>query len=333
MRFIVVGAGAIGCYVGGRLAAGGRKVTLVGRPRGIDALAASGLTITDLDGFRAHVAPHGLQLATSLAQVRMCAQDVVLLCVKGGATESAALQIAACCPSGSSVVSLQNGVDNVARITAIASAMKPLAGMVACNVVMPSASHVHRATAGMIYMARNTTTLEMALLMDACGLKTVLANDMRSVQWGKLLLNLNNPVNALSDLPMRLQLMDRDYRRVLAALQREALAAMRAAGIKPARVGAAPPTLLPRILSLPNWLFKALAARMLRMDESARSSMWDDLQQGRVTEIDDLCGAVVRLGAQHGIPTLHNSAMCRLIAAYHRGERLSGQDMRSAALP
>ena len=333
MQFIVVGAGAIGCYVGGRLAAGGRKVTLVGRPRGIDALATSGLTVSDLDGFRAHVAPHRLQLATSLAQVRMSAQDVVLLCVKGGATESAALQIAACCPGGTAVVSLQNGVDNVARLAAIASAMKPLAGMVACNVVMPSSSHVHRATDGLIYMARNTTTLEMALLMDACGLKTVLANDMRPVQWGKLLLNLNNPVNALSDLPMRLQLMDRDYRRVLATLQREALAAMRAAGIRPARVGAAPPTLLPRILGLPNWLFKALAARMLRMDDTARSSMWDDLQQGRVTEIDDLCGAVVRLGAQHGIPTPHNQAMCRLIAGYHRGERLSGQDMRSAALP
>lgn len=332
MQFIVVGAGAIGCYIGGRLAAGGRKVTLVGRPRGIEAIAASGLTVTDLDGFRAHVAPHRMQLATSLAQVRMTAHDVVLLCVKGGATEAAALQIAACCPAGTSVVSLQNGVDNVARITAIALAMKPLAGMVACNVVMPSAIHVHRATDGLVYLARNTSTLEMALLMDACGLKTVLAADMRPVQWGKLLLNLNNPVNALSDLPLRSQLMDRDYRRVLAALQREALAAMRAAGIRPARVGAAPPSLLPFVLALPNWLFKALAARMLRMDESARSSMWDDLRQGRVTEIDDLCGAVVRLGAQHGVATPRNAAMCKLIGAHHRGERLSGQDMRSAAL-
>ena len=332
MQFIVVGAGAIGCYVGGRLAAGGRRVTLVGRPRGIAALAANGLTVTDLDGFRAHVAPHRLHLATSLAQVRMTAQDALLLCEKGGATESAALQIAACCPGGTAVVSLQNGVDNVARITAIASAMKPMAGMVACNVVMPSAIHVHRASAGLIYMARNTTTLEMALLMDACGLKTILPVDMRPVQWGKLLLNLNNPVNALSDLPLRSQLMDRDYRRVLAALQIEALAAMRAAGIRPAQVGAAPPGLLPHILGLPNWMFKALAARMLRMDESARSSMWDDLQQGRATEIDDLCGAVVRLGTQHGVATPHNGAMCRLISAHHRGERLSGQDMRSAAL-
>ncbi len=332
MQFIVVGAGAIGCYVGGRLAAGGRRVSLVGRSRGIETLAATGLTITDLDGLRAHVAPHRLQLATSLSQVRMSPQDVVLLCVKGGATESAALQIAACCPVGTTVLSLQNGVDNVARIAAIAAGMKPLAGMVACNVVMPSPSHVHRATDGLIYMARNTTTLEMAFLMDACGLKTVLASDMRPVQWGKLLLNLNNPVNALSDLPLRSQLMDRDYRRVLAALQREALAAMRAAGIRPARVGPAPPILLPHILGLPNWLFKALAARMLRIDESARSSMWDDLQRGRVTEIDDLCGAVVRLGTRHGVPTPHNSAMCRLIAAHHRGERLSGRAMRSAAL-
>ena len=59
----------------------------------------------------------------------------------------------------------------------------------------------------------------------AAGLATRLETDMPCVQWGKLLLNLNNPVNALSGLPLRQQLLDRDCRRVLATLQAEALAA------------------------------------------------------------------------------------------------------------
>lgn len=333
MNFIVLGAGAIGCYIGGRLAAGGRRVTLVGRPRIVEALSATGLTVSDLDGFRAQIPPQQLTLATSLAAVRMDAPNVVLLCVKGGATESAALEIGACCPDGTTVLSLQNGVDNLARIRAIAPRMRALAGMVPYNVVMPAPGHVHRATSGKLHVQRCDLTQEMAVLMDACGLGTELARDMRPLQWGKLLLNLNNPVNALSDLPLRAQLMDPDYRQVLAALQTEALAVMKQAGVKPAKVGAVPPRLMPHILRLPNWLFGRVAARMLRIDDTARSSMWDDLQHGRSTEIDDLCGAVVRLAAQTGGSAPRNAAMCAMVAAHRKGVRVSGPEMRKTASP
>lgn len=332
MHFIIHGAGAIGCYVGGRLAAGGRKVTLVGRPHRVDEIRQHGLRISDRDGFRGHVPPSALQLHTSLAAVRVTPDSVVLLCVKGGATESAALELAACCPPGTMVVSLQNGVDNVARINAIAPRMKTLAGMVACNVVMPAPCHAHRATDGKLYLARNSITREMALLMQSCGLGVELADDMLPVQWGKLLLNLNNPINALSDLPLRAQLLDRDYRRVLADLQQEALDVMRRAGIRPAQVAAVAPHWMPRLLRLPNWLFRLVATRMLRIDAHARSSMWDDLQQGRVTEINDLCGAVVRLAGQVGAQAPRNAAMCKLVALHHKGTRLSGRELRSAAL-
>ena len=333
MNFIVLGAGAIGCYIGGRLAAGGRRVTLVGRPTIVQSLADTGLRVSDLDGFQADVSARQLTLATSLAAVRMGAPNVVLLCARGGATESAALEIAACCPDGTCVVSLQNGVDNVARIRAIAPRMRALAGMVPYNVVMPAAGHVHRATAGSLYLQRCDLTQEMAVLLDACGLATQLARDMRPLQWGKLLLNLNSPVNALSNLPLRAQLMDRDYRQVLAALQTEALAVMKRAGVKPAKVAAVSPQLVPYLLRLPNWLFGRVAARMLSMDDSARSSMWDDLQYGSVTEIGDLCGAVVRLAAQHGVCAPRNAAMCAMVAAHRRGLPLSGPDMRKTASP
>lgn len=333
MNFVILGAGAIGCYIGGRLAAGGRRVTLVGRPRTVDSLAASGLVVTDLAGFRAHVTARQLNLVTSLATVSMNAPSVILLCVKGGATEAAALQIAAFCPPGTTVISLQNGVDNVARITAIAPHIRALAGMVPYNVVMSAPGHVHRATSGNLHIGSSALTHELALLLNACGLTTRLAKDMRPLQWGKLLINLNNPVNALSDLPLRAQLMDRDYRRVLAGLQDEALAVMKQAGIKPAKVASAPPRALPHILRLPNWLFRLAAARMLRVDDAARSSMWDDVQQGRTTEVDDLCGAVVRLAAQHGMEAPRNLAMCKLVAAHRKGVRLSGPEMRKTALP
>ena len=358
MNFIILGAGAIGCYVGGRLAHAGQNVTLVGRPRVIDALAVHGLTVTDLDGFKAHVEATSLRLAPSLREAGVDRDTVILLCVKGGGTEAAAREMAQACKPGTMVVSLQNGVDNVARIQANAPQMQVLAGMVPYNVVMTDGQgghHVHRATTGSLHIgrrpdglnARNASNVnapsagtdlsaQIASAFNASGLPTELSDAMRAVQWGKLLLNLNNPVNALADLPLQAQLQDRDYRRVLADLQSEALAVLARAGVSPAKVAAVAPRALPHLLRLPNWLFTRVAARMLRMDAQARSSMWDDLQQGRTTEIDDLCGAVVRLARAHGgsapLNAPLNRRMCELVAQHKPGHRLSGPQMRRALL-
>lgn len=325
MHFIVLGAGAIGCYVGGRLAAHGQAVTLVGRAHARHPIAAQGLRVSDLDGFDRTVPATALRLAATLAEAAPGADSIVLLCVKSGATESAARELAAACAPGTPVVSLQNGVDNVARVQALAPGLQVLAGMVPYNVVLRGA-HAHRATAGHLQLQRDAATERIAPVLAAAGLATVLPPDIRAVQWGKLLLNLNNPVNALSDLPLRQELLDRDCRRVFAALQTEALGVMARAGIQPAQVTAVSPTLLPHVLRLPNWLFTRLAKRMLQIDATARSSMWDDLEAGRVTEIDALCGAVVRLAAQQGMVAPLSARMCELLGGPR--QRLTGTEMR-----
>lgn len=331
LNFIVLGAGAIGCYVGARLLAAGQQVTLVGRPRILEPLTLDGLTVGDLEGFKAHLPAKDLPLAPNLATAWSgSSATVILLCVKSGATTSAALEIATCCPPGTQVISLQNGVENVARIQSVAPELQAMPGMVPYNVVMRSATHVHRATMGSIYLPQSPLTARIAPLFNAAGLSTVLAQDMRAVQWGKLLLNLNNPVNALSDLPLRTQLLNRDFRCVLAVLQTEALQALAAAGITPAKVASAPPWALPHLLRLPDWLFARLAARMLRIDATARSSMWDDVQQGRTTEVNDLCGAVVRLATQYGTQAPCNAAMCQLIAAHTLSQRWTGPTLRQS---
>ncbi|TGU66289.1 2-dehydropantoate 2-reductase, partial [Mesorhizobium sp. M1C.F.Ca.ET.144.01.1.1] len=92
--------------------------------------------------------------------------------------------------------------------------------------------------------------------------------------------------------------------RVIQAAQiDEALAAMNASGIVPARIASLPPALLPKVLRLPDWLFGLLARRMLAIEPEARSSMWDDLKRGRPTEIDEVQGAVTRRTRQTAGPT------------------------------
>lgn len=319
----VMGAGSVGCHVGGLLQAAGAEVHFIGRPQGLQALRAHGLTLTDLDG--GHTALPAAAL--HLHETPPPRAALVLLCVKSGATAAAAAQLAAVLPAGTPVLSLQNGVANAEVGAAAAPALTWLPGMVAYNVAELGPGHFHRGTAGSLAALDHPALRPWLPLFQAAGLPLALHADLRPVQWAKLLLNLNNPVNALSGLPLRAQLLDRDCRRVLAALQDEALAAMRAAGIEPAQITALPARRLPALLRLPTWVFRRVAARMLRIDERARSSMADDLARGRPTEVDAICGAVVRLAQAHGLHAPRNAALVALLAVA-RPAPMSGRALR-----
>ncbi|MDA7417317.1 2-dehydropantoate 2-reductase [Xenophilus arseniciresistens] len=306
-----MGAGAVGCYVGGCLAAAGVRVTFVGRPRVLDALAQHGLTLTDRDGGRLQVPAAQLKLATSVpAQARPA---LVLLTVKSGATASAAAELAQALPSGTPVLSLQNGIGNADRLQQAAPALAALPGMVPYNVAELGPGAYHRGTAGRLASVAHPVFQPWAPVFEAAGVPIDFYGELQSVQWGKLLLNLNNPVNALSGLPLRDQLLDRGYRRCFAALIDEALGVLQAAGIAPAQMTAVPPHRLPMLLRLPDWLFRRVAAPMLRVDAKARSSMADDLALGRRTEVDALSGEVVRLARTHGLKAPRNAKMVALL--------------------
>ena len=322
---VVMGAGAVGCYVGGMLAAAGLNVTFVGRPRVIDVLRDKGLTLSALDGATQTLLPRQLQLTERLAPIKPA---LVLLCVKSGATEAAAIELAAAVPAGTTVLSLQNGVSNAQLAAAAAPNLTLIAGMVPFNVAEVTPGHFHRGTSGELAAQDHAALRDWPAHFARAGVPLQLHAALRDLQWGKLLLNLNNPVNALSGMPLKAQLLNRSMRRVTAALQREALAVMRAAGVRPARLTPLPARLLPAVLTLPTWLFRLVAARMLRIDSRARSSMADDLALGRKTEIDALCGEVVRLAATTGAAAPLNARMCLLMNSVHRDKRKrSGSEM------
>jgi 2-dehydropantoate 2-reductase len=308
-----MGAGSVGCYLGGCLQADGVPVTFVGRPRVLSALRSNGLRLTDLDDGEHRLAPAALDLQDSIPP-RM-APALVLLCVKSAATAQAARELGQRLPAGTTVVSMQNGIGNAEIAAAQAPGLHVLPGMVPFNVAELAPGHFHRGTTGRL-AAQHAAALERWQRWFArAGLPLELHHDLRPVQWGKLLLNLNNPVNALSGLPLRAELLDRRYRCMLADLIDEALATLRAAGIEPARLTPLPWPLLPKLLRAPTPIFRVLAARMLRIDASARSSMADDLAQGRPTEIDAFCGEVVRLAARLGRGAPRNAEMIARIEA------------------
>jgi 2-dehydropantoate 2-reductase len=145
------------------------------------------------------------------------------------------------------------------------------------------------------------------------------SSDMPAIAWGKLLINLNNAVNALSGRTLLEQLKARDYRRVVAASIMEALGLLEAAGIEPAKIGPVPPRLLPHVIASPDFIFNNLFLKIQKIDSKARSSMADDLKAGRPTEIDYLNGEVVRLAARLGREAPVNAAIVSLVRQAEAG--------------
>ncbi|HET9976728.1 MAG TPA: 2-dehydropantoate 2-reductase [Burkholderiaceae bacterium] len=306
-----MGAGSVGCWVGGCLQAAGADVTFIGRPRVLDALRAQGLALTSLDGRRIELPAARLTLAER--PPLSGAPALVLLTVKSAATRAAAAELARALAPSTPVLSLQNGIGNADAARAAAPVLEVIAGMVPFNVAELGPARFHRGTSGALAAADHPALRAWLPTFAAAGLPLELHADMRGVQWAKLLLNLNNPVNALSGLPLREELLIRGYRRVLAALQDEALAALAAARIEPARLTPLPARALPWVLRLPTPLFRRVASKMLRIDGQARSSMADDLAAGRTTEIDALCGEVVAVARGLGLAAPLNARISGLV--------------------
>ncbi len=326
---LVMGAGAVGCWIGGCLQAAGVPVVFVGRPRVLDGLRAHGLKLTDLEGGVRHLPAGALDLRASADGV--AAPELVLLCVKSGATASAAAELARALPPGTLVVSMQNGVSNAEAAQAAAPGLTVRPGMVPFNIAQLPPGHYHRGTSGVLAAQEHAVLREWQPRFAAGGAPLELHADLLPLQWGKLLLNLNNAVNALSGLPLRAQLLQREYRLCMAALIDEALVALRAAGITPARLTPLPMAALPAALRLPTAVFRVLAARMLRIDAQARTSMADDLAHDRATEIDALCGEVVRLAHRHGTAAPVNERISELVRAWPSDPRpRSGAALRAA---
>ncbi|MFE5330703.1 2-dehydropantoate 2-reductase [Embleya sp. NPDC056575] len=308
-RIAIFGAGSIGGYLGGRLAAFA-DVTLIGRPALADALR-DGLTVTGAGRPPTVVEPERLTVATTPDAV--AGADFVLVTVKSAATAEAGRELAGRLSPAALVVSLQNGVRNPAVLRAALPAHTVLAGMVPFNVVRTEPAVFHQGTSGALMIDANPRALSLVDVLVEAGVPIQVREDMPEVQHAKLLMNLNNAINALSGLPLRDQLGRRDYRACLALCQGEALAAFRAAGIHPAKLGPASAARTRQLLSLPDPLFRRLASSTLRVDAQARSSMWEDLERGRPTEIDSVQGEILAIAGRNGLTAPANARLIELI--------------------
>jgi 2-dehydropantoate 2-reductase len=265
----VAGAGSIGCFVGGMLAVAGHRVALLARPRVISEIKANGLRLTGFDGSERKIAANRLTLSDDPSIFGDA--GAVLVTVKSADTAGMADSIAGHAPKDAVIVSLQNGVGNVASLRERLAGRQVLGGMVPFNVVAIGEGRFHRSTSGDIYIEQDRAGTAERLSVP--GLKMRASGNIAGQQWGRL----------------------------LADQMAEGIMAIRSERISPVSPTPIPSAWMPPLLRLPDGIFGMLLGRTMQIDPQARSSMWEDLQRGRRTEIDYLQGIVTALADRHGL--------------------------------
>lgn len=299
-RVVVMGAGAVGCYFGARLAEAGVPVTLIGRQAHVDAIRARGLRF-ESGGERRHIAIDASTTTESLREA-----GLVLLCVKSPDTEACARTIARLAPPDAIVVSMQNGVDNVER--AAAGGVDALAAVVYVAVSMAGPGHVVHAGRGDLVLgefgngARGARApgraARVAAMFESAGVPCPVVADARTALWTKLVMNcVFNAVSALARARYGLIVEDPLARDLTRAVVDECVAVARADGVE-----------LPPAAEL-HEAAMTLGQRMA----GATSSTEQDLARGRKTEIDSLNGYVVSRSKALGVAAPVNGALHALV--------------------
>ena len=300
-RIAVMGAGAVGCYFGGMLARAGARVTLIGRPAHVEAIRKNGLLL-DTVTFQERVA---LNASTDAADVRD--PQFVLFCVKTLDTENAARAIAPHLSPNTIVISLQNGVDNVARIRA-SSGIDALAAVVYVAAALPEPGHVKHSGRGDWIVGEYAGIApppnglpsrpeRVAEMCTAAGVPCRVSENIEADQWTKMLMNCaGNAVTAIAQTSFAHIARNLDTREVLRTVISECVAVARKAGVA-----------LPEV----DWTERGL--KNAETLGEATSSTAQDIARGKQTEIDSLNGYIVRRGKELGVATPVNMTLFALI--------------------
>ncbi len=310
MKICILGAGALGCALGGVLIEAGHEVWLINRNAAqVNAMSSRGLILRDGAGVDRTVV---VRAATTAQGVSMDsgAVDLVIVLVKSFHTGEA-MQAATCLLGPQTVVmSLQNGLGHEDILADIVGRERLLAGKTYAGGSQLGPGHVLVGTIGKDTHigeldGRITARVQqMADTFNAAGLDTIVSDNIMGTIWDKLLVNVaTGAVSGLSRLVYGELYQVSELEATGVAAVAEAMAVAKASGITLSITDPRQP-----------WV-KAGAG----LPYGFKTSMLQSLEKGSVTEIDFINGAVVRQGKKCGVPTPVNQTLVACIKGLERG--------------
>lgn len=299
MKFLIIGAGGIGCYYGALLQKAGHQVTLIARGEHLLALQQHGLKITHPD-FNFHAAVNARSLESMIDQMTIDEIDLVMLTIKGTQTESTLKQIQHWINSGNRQVpllSLQNGIDNEPLIEQALGRKRTLGGLavkIGGHVISPGI--VEATGPAQVIMglwpnkAANTELAqrieEFSRVFIEAGIPCTLSDDIERELWKKLLINNGvNPLSALTEMDTRTLTSHPVYGDIVYRLMLETAAVADASGV-----------------AIPSQDIDSMYQLICNFD-AIKTSMLVDKLKGRPLELDAICGAILRRGEKYTVAT------------------------------
>ena len=290
MKIAVMGAGGVGGYLGGKLAAAGGDVTLIARGAHLEAIRRDGLSIRGVENL--HLAD--LRVTGTPSEIGVA--DAVLFCVKLYDTDAAARAVAPVVGPDTMVLTLQNGIESVHTVGAVVGAQAMLGGAAyfPANITAPGevtyfgkmATHPH-IVFGEPGAGDSERVRALVQTCHAAGIEAEGCADTDVMLWEKFLLVVGNSASTgLTRCTVGAVRDDADMRWLLREAVAEAERVGRAAGV------AFDADVLDRVM-----------AALESNPADGKSSQLADLENGRRLELDGLSGAIVRLGRELGVPT------------------------------
>jgi 2-dehydropantoate 2-reductase len=294
-RLLILGTGAMACWFAARLAPHA-EVVLAGRwAAGLEALRRRGVVL-EQNGARVEHRVGVADYADDLQPFRLA-----LVLVKAYQTEAAAQRLAAWLAADGVAVTLQNGLGNLEILTDALGEERAALGITTAGATLVEPGVVRSGGDGPTRFARHARTPAMVELMRVAGLDAGLSDDAVGLAWGKLVLSAAvNPITALLRIPNGDLLLPRARGAWEVAGQAldEGVAVSRSAGIR-----------------LPFDDPRVELERVLDRTVDNHSSMLQDVERGRLTEVETINGAVVRHAQAHAIPVPVNRLLLALVSS------------------
>jgi 2-dehydropantoate 2-reductase len=306
MKIHILGAGSLGCAIGGTLAAAGSDVTLIARSRAhVDAVNTRGLVLRDADGSERVV-----ELAATTDAWGLPPADLVIVLVKSFHTEAAIEGYKSAVGNHTIVMSLQNGLGHEEVLASVVGGERLLAGKTYVGGVFLSPGVVRAGVQGKLTLIGepdggiSERVQRVAAEFERAGLKTTVSDNITGTIWDKLLVNTaTGALSAITRLAYGPLYTVPELEATAAAAVAEAMAVARAKGVT---------------LSIKEPV-DAWRMAGAGLGPDFKASMLQSLEKGSVTEIDFINGAVVREGERLGVPTPVNRTLVACVKGIEKG--------------
>jgi 2-dehydropantoate 2-reductase len=291
---LIAGSGALATLFAARLAASGHTVRMLANwPEGLAALQQQGATLEDAQGARSY------PVQASAAPADFAGAGLALVLVKCWQTARTAAQLAACLASDGQALTLQNGLGNYEVLASALGAERVALGVTTGGATLLGPGRARVGGEGCISLGAGPRVGALAAVLKASGFEVEVVEDVAGLAWSKLVINAAiNPLAALLDVPNGALLERPEARMLMGQLAQETAAVAEALGI---RLTFADPV--------------AAAEDVAHRTAGNISSMLQDVRRGAPTEVDAICGAVVRAGQAAGVATPASDVMWKLVTA------------------